>query len=86
MEKLKKVSNISWTMLGDSLVILDTRGKRQFHELNEIGAFLWNALDEEKTSEELKDCLLAHYDVSEKMARNDIETFLLELKKKNLLQ
>ena len=53
--------------------------------LNETGAFLWEALKEEKTEEDLVSALLGEYDVDEATAREDVGGFVNLLKEKNLL-
>ncbi len=54
--------------------------------LNETGAFLWNALSENTTEDELLKKLIAEYDVDEATAKNDITAFVAALKKSNLLE
>lgn len=55
--------------------------------LNETGAFLWNALLEDCTYEELCDKLLSEYEgISREEALSDITTFVDALKEKNILE
>ncbi len=44
--------------------------------LNDTGAFLWEVLSKGCTYDELLNALLAEYDVSEDIARRDIDAFL----------
>ena len=44
--------------------------------VNEIGAFLWNLLQEDVTKEELVAKVLDEYEVDEETAREDIQEFL----------
>ena len=53
--------------------------------LNETGAFLWEALKEEKTEADLVAALLGEYDVDEATATEDVNGFVNLLKEKNLL-
>ena len=53
--------------------------------LNETGAFLWEALKEEKSESDLVAALLGEYDVDEKVAAEDVGEFVNLLKEKNLL-
>jgi hypothetical protein len=53
--------------------------------LNETGAFLWEALQEEKTEGDLVSALLGEYDVDEATAKEDVSAFVHLLKEKNLL-
>lgn len=54
--------------------------------LNETGAFLWEQLEKEITQEELLKAMLEEYDVTEDVAKNDIENFIKKLKDGNLLE
>ena len=53
--------------------------------LNETGSFLFEQLNKKKTSEELIKSLLDAYDIDEETARNDVNEFIDNLKKANLL-
>lgn len=53
--------------------------------VNEVGAFLWNMLQNEVTFEELVQGILDEYDVEESVAREDIQEFLNELVKGGIL-
>lgn len=53
--------------------------------LNETGAFLWEALREDKSEAQLVDELLKEYDVDEKTASEDVAEFIALLNEKNLL-
>ena len=53
--------------------------------LNDTGAFLWEKLQNETTTENLTGALLAEYDVDECRARRAVETFLTELKDNGFL-
>lgn len=53
--------------------------------LSESGAFLWRALQEEQTVESLVDCLLEEYDTDWETARRDVEEFLEQLRRLQLL-
>ncbi len=85
MEEIKKAQGISWTEMGDKLVILDTRSVRQFHEFDEVATFLWNSLDHFNNFESLVGELTSQYDVDDEQAKNDVLHFLKELKEKNLI-
>ena len=47
--------------------------------LNETGAFLWERLNEETTTEALVAALLGEYDVDEKTAQQAVEAFVQKL-------
>ena len=52
---------------------------------SETGAWMVEALKEDVTQEELLQRLLAEFDVDEETARADLQEFLGQLKKQNLL-
>ena len=55
--------------------------------LNETGAFLWNALSEEASEEQLCEKLLSEYEgVSQEEALSDIRDFVKVLNEKNILE
>lgn len=53
--------------------------------LNETGAFLWNLLTEETTSEALAEALASEYQISVETALEDVNDFISTLKERNLL-
>ena len=64
---------------GDYVIIPIGRTVLSFNGLitvNEIGAFLWNLLQEDVTKEELVAKVLDEYEVDEETAREDIQEFL----------
>lgn len=63
---------------GESLLIPVGEAALSLHgmiELTETGAFLWKILEQEKTLEELTDCLCKEYEISRETARKDVEEF-----------
>lgn len=64
---------------GDYVIIPIGRTVLSFNGLitvNEIGAFLWNLLQEDVTREDLVAKVLDEYEVDEETAREDIQEFL----------
>lgn len=75
--------------LGDSHVVvpvgqaaIDLRG---MITLNETGAFLWEALQSEQTTESLVGRLVSEYEVDADRAARDVERFLQTLRDNALL-
>lgn len=54
--------------------------------MNKTGAFLWEKLQRPTTREHLLQAMLEHYDVSETIAREQLERFLGMLEAKKLLE
>ena len=53
--------------------------------LNETGAFLWEILKNGATSEELVSNLVREYEVDEPTAVKDVDAFLTQLRRKELI-
>ena len=53
--------------------------------VNELGAFIWEKLQQETTEEELIASILEEYEVSEETARKDTEEFLNKLRESKIL-
>jgi len=81
-----KPKNLSWTLLNEQLVILDSREKKVFHELNGVASDLWEWLDEVETKEDLVQRVLEKYDVEVRQVEIDIEQFFADLLEKKLLE
>lgn len=54
--------------------------------LNDTALFIWNALKEDKTEQQLLDAMLEEYDVDKDTAAADISVFLSKLKDANLVE
>lgn len=54
--------------------------------VNETGAFIWKALQEEVTADDLVAKVLDEYEVDEETARKDVEEFLTCLRNAKILQ
>ena len=53
--------------------------------LNDTGAFLWKQLENDISEEELLQRLLAEYNVTEDLAKKDINAFIAKLKDAGLI-
>lgn len=74
---------------GDYIIIPTGSTVLEFNGLitvNEVGVTLWNMLQEEVTMDELVAGILAEYDVSEEVARKDIQEFLDTLTQNGILK
>lgn len=73
---------------GDYIIIPTGTTALEFNGLitvNEVGVALWEMLQEEVTLDDLVKGILDEYDVSEEIAREDIQEFLEELIKGGIL-
>ncbi len=53
--------------------------------LNEVGAFLWRQLEEETTFDAVLAAMLEEYEVDESLAKADLQRFIDELEKSDLI-
>ena len=74
---------------GDYIIIPTGKTVLEFNGMitvNEIGAFLWEKLQNEVTFDELVEAVLAEYEVSKEEAAKDIQEFLDALIKGKVLK
>ena len=74
---------------GDRVIIPTGSAVMNFNGLimvNEVGAFLWEKLQEETSLELLTKNVLEEYEVDENTARNDIEEFVSKLQEGGILK
>lgn len=50
-----------------------------YHGLNEVGAFVWNLVQQPKTVRDINQALLEEYDVEAEQCQNDLMTLLEDL-------
>lgn len=73
---------------GECVIIPTGQAAEQFNgmiSLNETGAFLWEALAEERTMSELVELMTSEFEVEEPLAALDVETFVRQMKQQGLL-
>lgn len=77
------------TVAGQTVVVPTGDNVANFNAaitLNETAAFLWEVLQNDTNEETLLVKLLENYDVSEDVAKKDIEVFLNVLKEHDILE
>ena len=73
---------------GDYVIVPTGKMALEFNGLitvNELGAFIWEKLQQETTEEELIASILEEYEVPEETARKDTEEFLDKLRENRIL-
>jgi hypothetical protein len=70
--------------IGNDFILLDSSNKKA-HELNVLGKFIWQQLNEEISLENLKDRLMKEYEVDQVILDQDVRVFLTKLHDKNLI-
>ena len=71
--------------LGDEAVILNL-DSGVYYGLNEVGARVWELIQQPQSFSELLRVLLEEYDVSMEACRHDLTTMLLDLKSADLVE
>lgn len=74
---------------GDSYIVVAVgEGSEDFNKLitiNEVGAFIYKFLSEDRTRDEVVNAMLEKYDVSEEIAVRDCDAYITNLKTAGLL-
>lgn len=70
--------------LGEQFVAYDNETST-LHELNEVGYFILEHLEKGEDRKKIIRALKKNYDVSRKKAEEDVDNFLKELEKKDLI-
>ncbi|MBQ2943499.1 MAG: PqqD family protein [Ruminococcus sp.] len=87
--KMKIKENFMLRKVADSYVVVPVGSAvASFNgmiNLNEAGAFLWQLLENDTTEAEVVKNMLEHYDVSEELAKTDVEKFIAQLRDAELL-
>lgn len=78
-------SNLAFRPIANELVIIDLDGTRTFHQLNEVGAFIWQLCDGKHHLDSITQKIQDEFEINESEARNDVHTFIDELNQLNLL-
>lgn len=76
--RVRRSSQQVSTLVEGETIILQLESGTYF-SLNEVGAVVWNALDEPRTLQELNQCVLAEYDVDAARCSNDVRALLENL-------
>jgi hypothetical protein len=71
--------------LGDDTVILDLKAGLYF-SLNNVGAMIWQFIQQPKSVKEIREAVLQTFDVEEEVADRDLLALLRELATRNLVE
>lgn len=74
---------------GSEIVVPVGKAATEFNgmiTLNGTGSFFWECLKDDITKEQLLNKVLETYDVTEELAKKDIDNFIDMLRKNNLLE
>ena len=70
--------------IGEETVFLANKGD-VIHSLDEIGTFIWRAIDGTKSLSEIADLICREYEVGDEAARKDLLAFVNELAEKKIV-
>jgi hypothetical protein len=84
--KYKLTSQQIASKVGGEIVILN-HNKGAYYGLDEVGALVWNNLEEEpKTLESLCNAVLSAYDIDQETCQEDVELLLKDLISEKLVE
>jgi len=69
----------------EEMILLDMESENYFG-LDEVGASIWRAMQENETLEEVLAVLLEEYDVEEEVLKQDLLHFVTKLKENGLVK
>lgn len=81
----KKRSDLALKMIGEQLVIIDSKIGKAVHRLNDVGVFIWELIDHSST-EEILSLLMNEFEVDEAEAKSDLKQFISELESLHLIE
>lgn len=81
--KIKK--SLAYRRIAGEVFIVDA-ARAEMHELNGPAALIWEGLSAGRTEKAIIAALLAEYEIDEKAARADLQSFVNELERTGLLE
>jgi Coenzyme PQQ synthesis protein D (PqqD) len=75
---------VSSDLVGEAVILSLSSGI--YYGLNEVGASIWNLIQQPKTIKEIHEALLQEYDVEASQCEQDILTLLIELSAVGLIE
>jgi hypothetical protein len=73
------------TTLDSEAVILE-KESGMYYGLNDVATIIWESLDERRTVSDLRDVVLAEYDVDPERVQEDVESVLVEMESNGLVE
>ena len=75
---------VSCDLSGEAVILNLNSGI--YYGMDEIGALIWNALDEPRTLEYIRDTILSDYQIDSDTCERDIVAFLAEMQSAGLIE
>ncbi len=82
--RLRRDPKLPFQEIGGEVVIV-APSRREMHQLDEVGAFLWKELEKPRSAGELADAVCGEFEVERDRAGKDVRAFLAELGEKGLV-
>ncbi len=79
-------THLAYQKLGDETIILDTKIGKQVHKLNDVASYIWQLCDGSHSINQIRELMIAEYEVSESEVDNDLNFFLTEMTNKKLIE
>ena len=70
---------ISWRFIEDEILILDSNGKQAAHDLNQIGSFIFEKIDQGLQTQEIIRLLNEQYPSQSTLIESDFKSFIRQL-------
>ncbi|MFN3484649.1 MAG: PqqD family protein [Planctomycetota bacterium] len=84
MERLRRDPRWPFQEIEGQVVVL-VPPRREVHQLDEVGSFVWACLQTARTLEEVVAAVCGEFEVAEERARRDVAEFLASLEEKGLV-
>ncbi len=81
---IRRNPDAMFSVVDEETIILDIKAGNYF-SLDNTGSYIWEALEQPHTIEQLIDKLLIEFDVSENTCRKEVNIFINELLDRNLI-
>lgn len=75
---------VSCDLNGESVILSFKSGS--YYGLNSVGSFIWNLIQEPRTLDQVKDAIMAHYEVEPDECERDLSELLHELSDNELVE
>ncbi len=76
---------LSWRFIEDEILILDSNGKQAAHDLNCIGSFIFEKIDQGLSSQQILETLISQYSDKEEQVRMDFKQFIEDLESQAII-
>lgn len=77
--------NVVYREVDDRIVLINL-DSGYYYSLNEVGRLIFRCIVDKKDIDNIIDKILNEYEITREKARNDIDSFLSELTKENILK